>query len=62
MSEKAMWSFGYGSNLSRASLENAKNVQVLEETPAVLKGWKFSLMEGSQYVEPAFANVEVRVP
>ncbi len=42
-------------------MEKTKGIEVLEVTPASLKGWSFCLMPGIglDLVEPAFANIQV---
>ncbi len=57
--EGYLWSFGFGSNLDREALEKKKHVKILEDTPAILRDWKFSYIPGIPLVEPAYANVEV---
>ena len=54
-----LWSFGYGSNMDREALKKRKHVDVIDETPAVLKDWKFCYIPGIPLAEPAFANVQV---
>ncbi len=54
-----MWSFGFGSNMDRVALETKKHVKIIEESPAILKDWKFSYISGIPHAEPAYANVEV---
>ena len=55
---KVTWSFGFGSNMDVEFMRNKKRLNVLDHTPAVLKGWKMmmTLTTGMQLVEPSFAN------
>jgi len=57
--EKAVWSFGFGSNMDVEHLYVKKAVTVLDHTPAILKGWRMAFTcQGLHLVEPRFANTE----
>ncbi len=57
--EGYLWSFGFGSNMDKEALKKRKQVDVIEDTPAILRDWKFSYIPGIG-AEPVFANVEVK--
>ena len=58
MSENHFWSFGFGSNMDVHFVEKTKEVEVLEHTPAVLRGYRLSFsFPGYPLVEPAFGNL-----
>ena len=58
MASETIWSFGYGSNMNVKALEARKKVQVLEHTPALLKGFKMEFnLSGIRHVEPAFSGL-----
>ena len=52
-----MWTFGFGSNMSVANVENKKGHKVLDHEVGVVKGYKMCFNIGAMSkVEPAFAN------
>jgi len=57
---KAVWKFGYGSNMSQDYLRVKKNLKPLDHRRVVLKGFKLSFPKGKgiDYVEPAFATLK----
>ena len=52
-----MWTFGFGSNMSVANVENKKGHKVLDHEGGVVKGYKMCFnISAMSKVEPAFAN------
>lgn len=52
-----MWSFGYGSNMNVANVENKKGLKVLDYEVGVVKGYKMCFnIPAMPKVEPTFAN------
>ena len=52
-----MWTFGFGSNMSVANVENKKGYKVLDHEVGVVKGYKMYFnIPAFPKVEPAYAN------
>ena len=52
-----MWTFGFGSNMSVANVENKKGLKVLDYEVGVVKGYKMCFnIPAMSKVEPTFAN------
>lgn len=57
--EEGVWSFGYGSNMDMEHMQKKKKVQVIQYTPAVLKGYKMVFnIPCIKYAEPAFGGLK----
>ena len=56
---KAIYYFGYGSNMSTDYLINRRKVVPLKSEKAVLNDYKLIMnMEGPNFLEPSFANIK----
>ena len=59
-SNKTVYYFGYGANMSKEYLENRRRVFPSEIHTGVLKDYKLIMnMEGPNFIEPSFANIIV---
>ena len=57
-SNKTVYYFGYGANMSKEYLENRRRVFPSEIHTGVLKDYKLIMnMEGPNFIEPSFANI-----
>lgn len=58
--EKAVWKFGYGSNMSQDYLRTKKLLNPLESRRTILQGFalSFPLGRGIDFVEPSFATLK----
>ena len=57
-SNKTIYYFGYGANMSKEYLENRRRVFPSEIHTAILKDYKIIMnMEGPNFIEPSFANI-----
>ncbi|PAA92848.1 hypothetical protein BOX15_Mlig011547g5, partial [Macrostomum lignano] len=57
--KSTIWFFGYGSNMDSENLSKKKGVEVLQSTPAVLRGYKMAFsLAAIPLAEPFFANCE----
>ena len=57
-SNKTVYYFGYGANMSKEYLENRRRVFPTEIHTGVLKDYKLIMnMEGPNFIEPSFANI-----
>lgn len=54
---RAVWSFGFGSNMNVEFVRRRKGLEVLASAPAVVPGWRLSFaLRGLPRVEPAWAT------
>ena len=55
---KAVWSFGFGSNMDVEFMKNKKLLDITDHVGAVMKGWKMmmTLKTRMTHCEPSFAN------
>ncbi len=57
-SQKPLYYFGYGANMSKEYLQNRRRVFPTETFPGTLKGYRLIMnMEGPNFIEPSFANI-----
>ena len=61
-SNKTVYYFGYGANMSKEYLENRRRVFPSEIHTGILRDYKLIMnMEGPNFIEPSFANI-IRKP